>query len=312
MALLSIIIPSYNEEENIARTAKRLREILTEANIAYELLFISDGSRDNTFAEIEKEAKVDSNVKGYEFSRNFGKEAAIFAGLKMAKGNCAVVIDCDLQHPPEMIPEMFELWKEGYDVVEGVKSDRGDESKLHKLFVGTFYGVMSKLMKINMNDTSDYKLLDRRVMDVLLDLKESNTFFRALSFWVGFKSTSIKYEVQERTAGQSKWSFMSLLKYAIMNTTSFTTAPLQVVTFLGILSIAFAVIMGIQTLARYFMGNAVEGFTTVILLVLMIGGFIMLSLGIIGHYLARIYDEVKGRPRYIIARETGREEQKHE
>lgn len=312
MALLSIIIPSYNEEENIKRTATRLREILTEADIPYELLFISDGSRDNTFGEIEEAAKLDANVKGYEFSRNFGKEAAIFAGLKMAKGNCAVVIDCDLQHPPEIIPEMFRLWKEGYDVVEGVKSDRGDEGNLRKLFVGAFYGVMSKLMKINMNDTSDYKLLDRKVMDVLLELKESNTFFRALSFWTGFKSTSIRYEVQERTAGKSKWNFMSLLKYAVMNTTSFTTAPLQIVTFLGILSIAFAVVMGAQTLVRYFMNDAVEGFTTVILLVLMIGGFIMLSLGIIGHYLARIYDEVKGRPRYIIARETGREEVKHE
>lgn len=312
MALLSIIIPSYNEEENIKRTASRLREILTEAEIAYELLFISDGSRDNTFAEIEKAAALDEHVRGYEFSRNFGKEAAIFAGLGKAKGNCAVVIDCDLQHPPEIIPEMFKLWKEGYDVVEGVKSDRGDESLLHKLFVGAFYGVMSKLMKIDMNDTSDYKLLDRRVVDVLLDLKESNTFFRALSFWVGFRSTSVRYEVQERTAGESKWSFMSLLKYAIMNTTSFTTAPLQVVTFLGLFSIALAVIMGLQTLFRYFMGSAVEGFTTVILLILMIGGFIMLSLGMIGHYLARIYEEVKGRPRYIIARETGREEEKHE
>ena len=312
MALLSIIIPSYNEEENIARTAARLREILTKAAIDYELLFISDGSRDDTFKEIEKAAELDSNVKGFEFSRNFGKEAAIFAGLKCAKGNCAVVIDCDLQHPPEMIPEMFKLWKEGYDVVEGVKSDRGDESMLHKLFVGAFYGIMSKLMKINMNDTSDYKLLDRRVMDILLELRESNTFFRALSFWVGFKSTSIRYEVQERTAGESKWSFMSLLKYAIMNTTSFTTAPLQLVTFLGIVSIVLAVIMGLQTLVRYFMGNAVEGFTTVILLVLMIGGFIMLSLGIVGHYIARIYEEVKGRPRYIIARETGKEEAKHE
>ena len=312
MALLSVIIPSYNEEENIAKTASRLREILTGAGIDYELLFISDGSRDNTFQEMEKAAKLDANVKGFEFSRNFGKEAAIFAGLKCARGNCAVVIDCDLQHPPELIPEMFKLWKEGYDVVEGVKSDRGDESFLHKLFVGAFYGVMSKLMKMNMNDTSDYKLLDRRVMDVLLELKESNTFFRALSFWVGFKSTSISYEVQERTAGESKWSFFSLLKYAIMNTTSFTTAPLQLVTFLGIVSIGLAVIMGLQTLVRYFMGNAVEGFTTVILLVLMIGGFIMLSLGIVGHYIARIYEEVKGRPRYIIARETGREEVKHE
>ena len=174
MALLSIIIPSYNEEDNIARTAARLREILTEAKIAYELVFISDGSRDRTFEEIEKAAALDSNVKGYEFSRNFGKEAAIFAGLKCAKGNCVVVIDCDLQHPPEKIPEMFKLWQEGYDVVEGIKSDRGEESGLHKLFTSVFYGVMSKLMKINMNDTSDYKLLDRRVVDVLLDLKESD------------------------------------------------------------------------------------------------------------------------------------------
>lgn len=312
MALLSIIIPSYNEEANIANTAKRLGDILKEAQIPYELLFISDGSRDNTFAEIEKAAESDPNIKGYEFSRNFGKEAAIFAGLKCASGSCAVVIDCDLQHPPEIIPQMFRLWKEGYDVVEGVKSDRGDESKLHKLFANIFYGMMSRLMKMNMNDTSDYKLLDRRVVDVLLALTEKNTFFRALSFWAGFKSTSIRYEVQERVAGESKWSFMSLLKYAIMNTTSFTTVPLQIVTFLGIVSIGASAVMGIQTLARYFMGNAVEGFTTVILLVLIIGGFIMLSLGIIGHYLARIYEEVKGRPRYIIARETGKAEAKHE
>jgi dolichol-phosphate mannosyltransferase len=312
MALLSIIIPSYNEEDNIARTAARLREILTEAKIAYELVFISDGSRDRTFEEIEKAAKLDGNVKGYEFSRNFGKEAAIFAGLKCAKGNCVVVIDCDLQHPPEKIPEMFKLWQEGYDVVEGIKSDRGEESGLHKLFTSVFYGVMSKLMKINMNDTSDYKLLDRRVVDVLLGLTERNTFFRALSFWAGFKATSVTYEVQERAAGESKWSFWSLLKYAIMNTTSFTTVPLQMVTFLGVFSIILAVIMGVQTLLRYFMGNAVEGFTTVILLVLIIGGLIMVSLGIIGHYLARIYEEVKGRPRYIIARETGKEEAKHE
>ncbi len=312
MALLSIVIPSYNEEANIANTAKRLGEILQGAEIPYELIFMSDGSRDNTFAEIEKVAAADERIKGYEFSRNFGKEAAIFAGLKCATGNCAIVIDCDLQHPPEVIPEMFKLWKEGYDVVEGIKSSRGDESFLHRAFANTFYGIMSKLMKINMNDTSDYKLLDRRVVDVLLDLKESNTFFRALSFWAGFKSTSVTYEVQERIAGESKWSFMSLLKYAVMNTTSFTTAPLQVVTFLGLLSILISVVFGVQTLVRYFMGNAVEGFTTVILLVLIIGGLIMLSLGIVGHYLARIYDEVKGRPRYIIARETGKAEPKHE
>lgn len=312
MALLSVVIPAYNEEDNIARTAARLREILVEADIAYEILFMSDGSRDRTFEEIEKAAKKDPNVRGYEFSRNFGKEAAVFCGLKYAKGNCVVVIDCDLQHPPEKIPEMFQLWKDGYDVVEGIKSDRGEESRMHKMFTSIFYGVMSKLMQINMNDTSDYKLLDRRVVDVLLDLKERNTFFRALSFWAGFKSTSVTYEVQERAAGESKWSFWSLLKYAIMNTTSFTTVPLQIVTFLGIVSIILAGVMGVQTLLRFMLGNSVEGFTTVILLILIIGGFIMLSLGIIGHYLARIYEEVKGRPRYIVARETGKEEPKHE
>lgn len=312
MALLSVVIPAYNEEDNIARTAARLREILVEADIAYEILFMSDGSRDRTFEEIEKAAKKDPNVRGYEFSRNFGKEAAVFCGLKYAKGNCVVVIDCDLQHPPEKIPEMFQLWRDGYDVVEGIKSDRGEESRMHKMFTSIFYGVMSKLMQINMNDTSDYKLLDRRVVDVLLDLKERNTFFRALSFWAGFKSTSVTYEVQERAAGESKWSFWSLLKYAIMNTTSFTTVPLQIVTFLGIVSIILAGVMGVQTLLRFLLGNSVEGFTTVILLILIIGGFIMLSLGIIGHYLARIYEEVKGRPRYIVARETGKEEPKHE
>lgn len=312
MALLSVVIPAYNEEDNIARTAARLREILVEADIAYEILFMSDGSRDRTFEEIENAAKKDPNVRGYEFSRNFGKEAAVFCGLKYAKGNCVVVIDCDLQHPPEKIPEMFQLWRDGYDVVEGIKSDRGEESRMHKMFTSIFYGVMSKLMQINMNDTSDYKLLDRRVVDVLLDLKERNTFFRALSFWAGFKSTSVTYEVQERAAGESKWSFWSLLKYAIMNTTSFTTVPLQIVTFLGIVSIILAGVMGVQTLLRFLLGNSVEGFTTVILLILIIGGFIMLSLGIIGHYLARIYEEVKGRPRYIVARETGKEEPKHE
>lgn len=312
MALLSVIIPAFNEEENILRTAVRLKDVLTTAGIPYELLFVSDGSRDRTYEEIEKAAEADPHVRGFEFSRNFGKEAAIFAGLSKVTGNCAVVIDCDLQHPPEIIPEMFAFWKDGYDIVEGIKSDRGDEGKLHKLFAGAFYGIMSKLMKMNMNDTSDFKLLDRRVVDVLLGLKESNTFFRALSFWAGFKSASVSYEVQERAAGESKWSFFSLLKYAVMNTTSFTTVPLQIVTYLGMISIAVSVIMGLQTLVRYFMGASVEGFTTVILLVLIIGGFIMLSLGIIGHYIARIYEEVKGRPRYIIAKETGKEEVKHE
>ena len=156
-----------------------------------------------------------------------------------------------------------------------------------------------------MRSTSDYKLLDRKVVDVLLDLPEHNTFFRALSFWVGFKSVKLEYEVEERQFGTTKWSFGSLLKYAINNATSFSTAPLQIVTFAGVVSIIFSIILGIQTLVKYFMGTAKEGFPTVILLQLLIGGFIMLSLGIIGHYIGRIYEEVKGRPRYIISERTG-------
>ncbi len=304
MSVLSVIIPSYNEEANIERTAETIGRILSEAQIEYELLFVSDGSKDKTYELVCNLSSQDIRVKGLQFSRNFGKEASIFAGLSCAKGDCCAVIDCDLQHPPETLVEMYRLWEEGYDVIEGIKSSRGKEGIFHKMFVGIFYGIMSKLMKLDMNATSDFKLMDRRVVEALLSLTEKNTFFRALTFWAGFKSTTVTFDVQERVAGSSKWSFTSLVKYAISNTTSFTTAPLQFVTFMGITMIIFSVVLGIQTLVKYFMGTAVEGFTTVILLLLVIGGCIMISLGIIGHYLARIYEEVKGRPKYIIRDKT--------
>ncbi|MCR5717065.1 MAG: glycosyltransferase family 2 protein [Lachnospiraceae bacterium] len=305
MARLSIVLPSYNEQQNIARTHQTLQDILTQAGIEYELIFISDGSKDGTYEEIKRIAARDPNVKGAEFSRNFGKEAAIFAGLNLALGDAVIVMDCDLQHPPKMIPEMWKLWQEGYEVVEGVKNSRGKESLFHKLAAGGFYRLMSRMMHIDMAATSDYKLLDRKVVNVLLDLTERNTFFRALSFWAGFRSTKIYYDVQERAFGESKWSFGSLMRYAISNVTSFSTIPLQMVTVLGVVSIIFSLILAVQTLVRFLLGDSVEGFTTVILLILIIGGFIMLSLGIIGHYLARIYEEVKGRPRYIIRETTG-------
>ncbi len=304
MALLSIVLPSYNEEQNIARTSKVLSDLLKKEQIDYELIFISDGSRDRTYEEIQKACKENPRIKGAEFSRNFGKEASIFAGLSLACGNAVIVMDCDLQHPPEVIPKMWALWQEGYEVVEGIKLSRGKESLAHKLSAGLFYKIMSKLIKMDMNASSDYKLLDRKVVDVLLELPEKNTFFRALTFWAGFRTTSVEYEVQERMYGQSKWSFWSLMKYAISNATSFSTLPLQLVTIMGMISILFSVILAIQTMVRYLCGTAVEGFTTVILLILIIGGFIMLSLGIIGHYIARIYEEVKGRPKYIISKVT--------
>ena len=278
MSLLSIVLPAYNEEQNIANTAKVLGELLEQHGIDYELVFISDGSKDGTFERIKEESAKNPRVRGAEFSRNFGKEAGIFAGLELTTGDA--------------------------EIVEGIKADRGKESLGYKLSAGLFYKIMSKLIKMDMNASSDFKLLDRKVVQVLLELPERNTFFRALTFWAGFRTETVEYEVQERKYGQSKWSFWSLMKYAITNATSFSTLPLQLVTIMGGVSILFSVILAIQTLVRYLMGTAVEGFTTVILLILIIGGFIMLSLGVIGHYIARIYEEVKGRPKYIISHVT--------
>lgn len=304
MALLSIVLPAYNEEQNIANTAAVLSKLLSENGIDYELVFISDGSRDGTYGEIVRAARENPRIRGAEFSRNFGKEAGIFAGLELASGDAVIVMDCDLQHPPSVIPEMWKLWQDGAEVVEGIKTSRGRESLGHKLSAGLFYKIMSKLIKMDMNASSDFKLLDRKVVDVLLALPERNTFFRALSFWAGFRTESVQYEVQERQFGESKWSLWSLMKYAVSNATSFSTLPLQLVTVMGVVSILFSIALAIQTLVRFLMGNSVEGFTTVILLILIIGGFLMLSLGIIGHYIARIYEEVKGRPKYIISRVT--------
>ena len=304
MSMLSVVIPSYNEQENIARTAAALAEILKRTDMDYELLFVDDGSKDETYACICAEAARDPRVKGIRFSRNFGKEASIFAGLRAAKGDCCVVIDCDLQHPPQVIPQMLALWRDGYEVVEGVKAGRGKEGLAYKLSAGLFYRMISRVTKIDMAASSDFKLLDRKAVDALAALQERSTLFRALSFWMGFRTARVEFTVAERAAGKSKWSFSSLLRYAVTNITSFTAVPLQIVTLLGVVMLAAFLVLGIQTLCRYLMGRAIEGFTTVILLLLIIGGSIMLSLGIIGHYVAKIYDEVKGRPQYIISETT--------
>lgn len=306
--MLSVILPSYNEEKMIAKATARMAEILQPEKIDYELLFIDDGSRDGTWAQINEAAEKDSHVVGVHFSRNFGKEAAMFAGLEQAKGDCCVVIDCDLQHPPEKIVEMYRLWEQGYEVVEGIKEDRGEESGLHKFAANSFYGLISKATGMDMSSSSDFKLLDRNVVDTLNSLPERNVFFRALSFWVGYKKTSVSYCVQERTEGVSKWSTKSLIKYALTNISSFSSAPLHIVTVLGFIMLAVAFVLGIIALVQKISGVALGGFTTVILLLLFSASVIMISLGIIGYYIARIYDEIKGRPRYIISRICGRED----
>lgn len=303
--MLSIIVPAYNEQDIIEKTFHLVKMILDKAAIPFEIIFIDDGSKDLTYEKISCLSKRNPQVKGLSFSRNFGKEAAIFAGLEAAKGSCCVIMDCDLQHPPETIIEMYRLWEQGYEVVDGIKSSRGKENPLHTICAKGFYRIISKTTGLNMSQASDFKLLDRRAIEALLIMPERAPFFRALSSWIGFKTASIPFEVQERTVGTSKWSAWSLIKYAIRNITSFSGAPMQFVTFMGWLMFILSIGLGIQSLYRYFTGTALEGFTTVILLQLMIGSVLMISLGIIGHYISRIYDEIKARPRYIISSRCG-------
>ena len=303
MPSLSVVLPSYNEEDNISRTAEVLSGLLEREQIDFELIFVDDGSRDGTWTEICRLHDTDERVHGVKFSRNFGKEAAIFAGLEAARGDCAAVMDCDLQHPPEALVGMYRLWQQGYEVVEGVKASRGKESAAHRTAAGLFYRMMSGAVGIDMSRASDFRLMDRKAVESLLDMPEHRPFFRAMSSWVGFRCTQYEFDVQDRSAGESKWSTRGLIRYAIDNIAGFSTVPMQFVTWAGVAVFIFSVIMGIQTLVRYFTHHSVEGFTTVIILVLFLGSIIMISIGIIGYYVARIFEEVKDRPRYIVSKQ---------
>lgn len=299
--LMSLVIPAYNEEHMISTAYEKIREVLDTLDIDYEFIFVDDGSQDGTYEEIKKLSDSGHrDVHCISFSRNFGKESAIFAGLKEARGNCCVVMDCDLQHPPNVIPEMYRLWKEGFDIVEGVKSRRGNESLLYKLSADIFNFIISKCSRIDLNESSDFVFLDRLVIDSLLEMPESAPFFRGLARWVGFNSVKLPFEVGERLYGKGKWSTGGLIKYAIHNITIFSAKPLQLVTIMGILFIIGSILVGGEALFRYFTKTALGGFTTVIGLILLTGGIIMVSLGIIGIYISQIYDEVKNRPRYLI------------
>lgn len=303
--MVSVIIPACNEEDNIHLITRTVASILEKEGIVFELLFINDGSKDNTWANIAAEASASPNVRGVSFSKNFGKESAIFAGLAESKGACCVVIDCDLQHPPEKIVEMYRLWQQGYEVVEGVKVSRGKESAAHSFAAKCFYKIISRSVDFDMSRASDFKLLDRKAVDVLLTLREKNVFFRALSSWIGFKTAEVLYEVRERTSGKTKWSTWSLIQYAVRNITSFSSLPLQLIAVLGVVVLIVSVILGGITLYQKAVHTALDGFTTVIVVMLFLGSIIMISLGCIGYYIAKIYDEIKDRPRYIISQRCG-------
>lgn len=301
--LLSIIIPAFNEQDMLPIAYKEIKKVISEIDVDHEFIFVDDGSSDDTFASAKQLFEEGNNdIRAISFSRNFGKESAIFAGLKEAKGDCCIVMDCDLQHPAEVIPEMHRLWTEGYEIVEGVKNSRGKESALHRFMAKLFYSLISKCANIDLADASDFILLDRKAIDALVDMPEAAPFFRGLSRWIGYKTVQVPFDVSERLVGETKWSTKGLIKYAIHNITIFSAHPLQIVTLIGTLFIFASLFVAGEALFRYFTGTALGGFTTVICLILLSSGIIMISLGIIGIYLSQIYDEVKDRPRYIISR----------
>lgn len=298
--MLSVIIPSFNEEDNIQNTAVAIKNVLDGGKIDFEIIFADDGSRDSTWEKIKKEHERDKRVNGLRLSRNFGKESAILSGLKAAGGDCVAVIDCDLQHPPEALLEMYKLWANGAEVVEGKKSSRGRENGVYKGLSGLFYRLIQSASGIDMADTSDFKLLDRKAVNAIISMPERSPFFRALSGWVGFKSETVYYDVRERAFGEKKWSAGMLIKYAVRNLMSFTGFPLWLSAAAGILTVAASLVLMILSLAGVHLGS----FNMGVIVLMLIGGMILLSTAAAGYYIYRIYGETQRRPRFIVSDTT--------
>lgn len=296
--MISVVIPVYNEEKGIVHNTNEIIKYLPDN---YEMVLVDDGSKDSSWQEIIKLFTENPKVVGIRFSRNFGKEAAVMAGVSAARGDAVIVMDSDLQHPPEYIPEMIEKWQEGYKIVETVKKNRGKESFLYKISAGLFYGTLKKMSGLDMANSSDYKLLDRTVVDKIKEFKEGQLFFRGLVDWVGYERYVLRIDVKEREIGKSKFKFKSLFKLALNAITSFSSSLLYITAFLGGLFFISALVLAIQTIYNKIMGISASGFTTVILLELIIGSLIMFCLAIIGIYVGKIYEEVKRRPQYIIS-----------
>ena len=298
---ISIVIPVFNEEDILKKSLPEISSHIKGTKLLYEIILVDDGSRDGTWALLHKMSREDPTIKAIKLSKNFGKESAIAAGLKCASGDAVIIMDGDLQHPPEIMPEMIRYWKEeGFDIVEAVKADRGSEPFSSKIGARLFYWLMKRLTELDLDNSSDFKLLDRKVVAAHNRLPESSRFFRGIISWLGFKKTPVFFTVKERIAGKSRWSIVGLIRLAIRASTSFSSIPLHLITVLGMIMFGVSIILGIQTLFMKFSGSAVSGFTTVILLLLFIGSVLMLSLGIMGIYIIRIFEEIKGRPGFII------------
>ena len=298
---ITVIIPVFNESGAIEQN---LPAILTELSgiqtVNFTFLLVDDGSKDNTAAWIKDFCRAHPSVELLCLSRNFGKEAAIHAGLDYAQGDAAIVMDSDLQHPPALIPQMINLWQQGIDVVEACKSSRGKETFAAQLLARGFYRLFNWLAGMNIQNHSDFKLLDRKVVEAYRALPERKRFFRGLIAWMGFPSAQLFFEVPERQYGSSAWSKLRLWRFSLTALTSFSSIPLHFITSLAIIGLTISMLLGGIALYDKYTGQAVSGFTTVILLILIMGSLIMLGLGIIGLYLEQIFTEIKHRPTYLI------------
>lgn len=302
MDSIAIVIPAFNEAENLDNNLTViLSHTRTIERVKFQIIVVNDGSSDGTAELVLSRAESDPEIRLLSLSRNFGKEAAIHAGLSCVK-NCsaAIVMDSDLQHPPSLIANMVAKWREGNAVVETTKASRATESLSRGILVKTYYRVFNFFTEFNISGDTDFKLLDASVVHAYLDLPEHNRFFRGLIKWMNYPSTQIAFDVPESVRKQSTWGMLALVRYAISSITSFTAFPLQIVTFLGGITFLFSVLIGLKALFDKLSGNAVDGFTTVILLILLIGSVLMFSVGLIGTYIGKIHDEVKSRPNYLI------------
>lgn len=308
MELLSVIVPCYNEEENVHYFYEELMKnesFFKKRALDVEVIYVNDGSKDNTVAEVKKLNENDKRVKLVSFSRNFGKEAAIFAGFEKAKGDYVVMMDADLQDPPSLLPELFSYIDEGYDSVATRRVTRKGEPVIRSFFARMFYRLMNKISKTEIVDGArDYRLMKRVVVDAILSLGEYNRFSKGIFGWVGFETKWVEFENVERAHGETKWSFWGLVKYSIEGIVAFSTAPLSIASFMGVLFCVLAFVLIVVIIVRTsIFGDPTSGWPSLVCIISLISGVQLLCLGIIGQYLSKTYLEVKERPLYIVKEE---------
>ena len=308
---ISVIIPVFNEEKNIQNLYVRLSQVMQDLNVSYELIFVNDGSKDASIGLIKVLSKKNKEVKYIDFSRNFGHQIAVTAGLDKTSGDAVVIIDADLQDPPELIAEMYQKRKEGFDVIYAKRKNREGESFLKLWTAKVFYRILSKMTSISIPvDTGDFRMIDKKIVEVLREMPEKNKYLRGQISWVGFNQTFVEYDRQERLAGATGYTYRKMLHFALDGITAFSDVPLKVVTYFGFIVSVIAFFVAIYALlAKFVWENSVPGWTSLMIAILFIGGIQMIAIGIIGEYLSRMNHNIRNRPLYII-QESNIEEEK--